>query len=752
MKNFKFIYLLLVAVGAMAFTACDNNDWTPGEYDQNMGVYFADTSAIVVTAEDTQATIAVKRLVANADASILVRSQEVTEAGVSGFFTVAESVNFAAGSDEASLKITFDGKKLTPGEQYKIVLQLDQNEASKYGISEATFSIGIAEPWNVIGTGLYRDDFLGPMYGSGAGAVIEVPIAQHGLEPTRFRMIEPFSPTNCANIIGGVPGDMTYTTPGYVEFIIDPATGNVEIPSSWLGFKLDVKTGDGPVDFYLASVYADENTPMYGYYDEAKGLITFAPQSIMWHIPDGRGNYANQSGLFAVVMPGFSLNDYSISSAYAGIIIEADNETASAVIDFTFGADVESYRFTIVEGAVLDATETVDGIVNDSLGEDVLIYEAPVSESTWKFEMETGIYTVVAVPYGNGEAQVDEASSTRFYFPACATEVPNGDFIVALDSVAALTGNADYDAQFPADYKAALLIEGNAVEIMGLNVWLGDTSSVEGTTLTEQQIVDNYGSDFSPYIANIVANGYVIAGPWDFMSGSSATAIVAIRTVYGKTQYYRVDHAMPYSGELTLGDYVLTEGKNELLVTLTGGYEAGTCFMHMTGFDGTPFFGAVDTEKKTLTFNGMFDGQNEPLFGELYGYYNDEGTQAYGYFSSVNKDFSSVDNMVVTLDENNAPATLSTYFGCLVFNLDDGSPVGTAFAFSPEATFVAAPAEEAPETPETPETPEQAAVKSARKATLVPELNAGLRYSNAKAEKYEGKLPVREYKHNAQVR
>ena len=39
MKNFKFIYLILAAVGAMAFTACNERDWAPGEADTNLGVY-----------------------------------------------------------------------------------------------------------------------------------------------------------------------------------------------------------------------------------------------------------------------------------------------------------------------------------------------------------------------------------------------------------------------------------------------------------------------------------------------------------------------------------------------------------------------------------------------------------------------------------------------------------------------------------------------------------------------------------------
>lgn len=756
MKNFKFIYLLIAAVSALAFTACDKHEWTPGEADNNLGVYFASTADVVVTAEDTSASILVKRLVTAGDEIVTVRSQEVTEPAASGFFTVDDSVMFTDGSDEAELKIKFNGADLTPGVQYEITIQLDPNQASKYGISEATFAIGIAEPWNVLGTGYYRDDFLGPMYSGPAGVMIPVEIAQHGLDSTRYRLIEPFSATNCAYIIGGVPSDMEYTTPGYIEFIIDPETNNVEIVSSWLGFKLDVGTGQ-PENFWMATVYEDENTPMYGYYDAEKGIVSFpTPNSVMWHIDDGRGNYANQSGLMAFVMPGFSLKDYSIVASYAGIDIAADNTTAAAIINFTFGSDVTDYRFTVVEGAVTDITATVEGIVADSLGEDVVVFEASVEDSTWALELAEGIYTIVSVPYAGTEAQVEDASSTRFYVPNTDMNVPEGEFVVAFDSVAGITGNPEYEAQFPSEYAAALLIEGDANEIMSITAWLGDSSSLEGTTLTYEQIVANYGTDFTSFISKIADNGYVILGPYDFMSGSSATALVSIKTVYGKNQIYRLDHEMPYSGSLKIGDYVMADGEgenvSELLVTLTGGYapakatDPETCFLHMAGFDGTAMYGVVDTEAKTITFNGLFDGQAEPLFGQLYNYANASGTQAYGFYSSSTETFEKVSNMVITLDENNAPVGLTTHFGCFVFDLASQQQVGVVFYFSPETTITPAP--EAPAADEQ----KPATFKAARKAAALPELNSGLRYSNVKVEKFDGVLPVRELKHKAVLR
>ena len=143
MKNFKFITLLLAVVGVFAFTSC-KEEWAPGAADANLGVYFPDTSAVVVTAEDMSVDIKVARFDASELADVPVRFEDVES---SGFFDVEKSVFFEPGKTEATLTIYFDGSKLKPGKQYPINIQLDQSQASQYGVSQHIFMIGIAEPW-----------------------------------------------------------------------------------------------------------------------------------------------------------------------------------------------------------------------------------------------------------------------------------------------------------------------------------------------------------------------------------------------------------------------------------------------------------------------------------------------------------------------------------------------------------------------------------------------------------------------------
>lgn len=748
MKNIKFLSLLLAAVGVFAFTSC-KEEWAPGAPDANLGVYFPSTPELVVTAESTSVSIDVARLDSEEAAEVSVRAEDVESCG---FFTVPKSVSFAAGEATTQLTIEVQGDKLEVGKMYPLNIQLDQAEASAYGVSQHIFKIGIAEPWKSLGMGIYRDDFLAPMYGGPSGMMVEVEIVQHELEPNRYRMVEPYSQAMCPYIIGGVPGDMTFGDPGYVEFVVDE-NGNVDIPSSPLGFKLDVGLGDGPEDFFLASLES-------GKFED--GVFWFTtPKSIIWHvrkIEDQLFNYANQAGLFAVALPGYEIKDYSISAAYAGMVTEADNTTTSAVVEFVLGGDVQSYKFTVLDGNIVETAATIEAIVAGS--EDITIYESEADELTWKFSLpNTGIYTIVAVPYGE-EAEVGDAIAYPFYFHKDGGELPHAEFRVFYDSVANLTGNPDYEAQFPEAYFVAAAVVGNPSEMKSITAWIGDANVVKNSGYTPEQIVLNFGNDYSDWIDVIRGNvnpetgvGSVIGGPYNMPTGSTSCAIIAIQTLYGDTQVFYVEKELPNASGFTLGEYKLTDSladeNYELSFYVTGGYEAGQLVAEIDGFQ---FLGLINAETNTVVFDGLEinDGydyiENEFMF-----YYDAAKTQAFGYYAATDAELTTPADLTFSFEGDKLSA-LETYFASCVFSLasEDTPFVGYDFYFSPEATLEYVVVEETPEeTPE--EQPEASALKASAKS-LDAELKFGLEVdvpaSSIKAEVYNGKVN-RKLVHNA---
>ncbi len=756
MKKFNFIYLLLAFVGVLSMTSCEHKyaDYAPGSADKNMGVYFPNTAALVVKAEDSSVEIAVSRMNTAGDVTISLRSEDVDECG---FFTIPKQVSFADGEANSKIVLTFDGSQLTPGVQYPLLLQIDQAEASAYGISEYTFMVGIAEPWKQLGKGIYRDDFLSPLYGGPSGVMVEVDVVQHELEPHRYRMVEPYSQAMCPYIIGGVPSDMIYTGPGYVEFWVDEA-GNVEIPSSPLGFKLVVEKGGTPQDFYLATIYADAETPMYGKFEN--GVFWFTtPNSIMWHIPDGRGNYANTAGLFALALPGNEITDYSIDAAYGGMVVEADNQTVYAVVNFALGTDVHSYEFTVLEGNVTDIESVIDGIIAGS--DELTIYEASADELTWKLSLESSkLYTVVAVPYrAENEPERDDAIAYQFYFPGIGgSELPEPEFKVFYESVASLTGNEEYEAQFPAAYFVALGIVGNADEMKSIKVWIGDSVVADNSGMDYETIVANYGEDYSNHIDTIRKNydpekgyGSVVVGPYNMLSGSTSLAIVAIETVYGKTQVYAVKHTLPNATGFALGSYNISETvegeEYGLGFYLTGGLQAGQLVVEIDGFQ---FGGVIDEENGVVVFDGVEINDVKDYIANTYNfYYDDAQTMAFGYFAASDATLDTPADLTFSY-EGDKIVGLETYFASCVFSLEEGTPfVGYDFYFSPEAVieYTETPAEETPETPET--SAMRASVKS-----LGAELQFGVEYNapvdSIKAEVYYGKVN-RQFVSNATI-
>ena len=746
MRKFNIMSLLLAVVGVLTFASCQHEyaDWTPGEKDSNMGVFFANTENISVSAEDTFVNIEVKRLQTDAAANITLRAEDISS---SGFFTVPETLSFAAGAESAVLKVEFDGSKLTPGVQYAIRIKLQESEASAYAVSENTFKIGIPEPWKNLGKAIYRDDFLSPMYGGPAGVMVEIDIVQHELEPNRYRLVEPFSQTMCPEIIGGVPDDMTFTGPGYIEFVVDEA-GNVEIPSSPLGFKLVVEEGGSPQDFFLASlepgVFAD-------------GVFWFTkPQSIMWHIPDGRGNYANRSGLFAVALPGYQIKDYAISAAYGGMAVESDNTTTSAVINFAVGADVQSYKFTVLEGNISDTAATIEAIVAGS--EDITIYEAAADELTWKLNLPAaGIYTIVAVPYST-EAELEDAISYPFYFHKDGGELPVAQFRVIYDSVANITGNAAYEEAYPGAYFVALALVGNPTEMRSIKAWIGDANVVKASNMTPEQIVMNAGDDFSAAIDMIRAQvnpetgvGSVVLGPYNMASGSTSCAIVAIETLYGDTQVFYVEKELPNATGFTLGEYAISETVDandyELSIYLTGGYEPGQLIADVEGFQ---FLGLVDATTNTVVFSGLEVNDGEDYIeNEVMFYYNAEKTKVYGYWSASDDQLAVYADLTFSFADTKLSG-LETYFASVVFdNTEQGFAFsGYDFLFSPAATVEYVVAEEQPE-----EQPETTALKASAKS-LGAELELGVKadftVGTIKAEVYNGKVN-RSFVNNATI-
>lgn len=717
MKRFKFIYLLLAVVGAVSFASCEHPyaDWTPGAKDNNMGVYFTSTKGFQITPEDDNVVIEVARANAEEAASVTLRYEAKDAEGVATeLFTVPSKVEFAAGSEKGQLTIGFDASQLVMGKKYSIAIKLDEEQASTYAVSEATFTILLPEPWTSMGTGIYFDEILCELFAEadtfrGLGAYVE--FEQNDLDANRIRVKNPFSFDVLGSMWGLVPTWLAYTATDdvYLEFdITDPTNVRVGDPIEIEGgsahyFMFDLNLPDDEWDLCCA-VY--DSTPIV----LENGIIKFPVGSVVLGVfQNGEflgwlTNTANANGFMQYYLPGTEFVNYDMEATYDGMYVSADGATAEAIFNFSLGADIATYKFAFVPGDVTaDPSATAEAIVAGS--EDLKIFEGDAATKQWQIELTKSIWTLVAVPYSaEGEARLQDTYAYNFYFNGTG-EMP----VVNLDvqvgtpaSFAAEENKATIEAETPACFWIGLNIAGPASEIKAMKAWWGTTSSYEAVMadgMTHDAIFADYAADLGQYLEKMAETDAVTVRINVNNHTPNYTVLFRAETIYGTVIEKKLEYTLPaYDGDFAVGEYTFSDATTEsqMVFALIPGKSYNDFYFVHNYVDGSMWYTKYDAEAGTLTNEGVelnYESYGSQ-WGGLYGAFNEEVTQVYGYFSSTTADFAQPAPMVMTVADN-AIAALETYFAMMVIEYDPvndvaGSILGAYFNFTPETVIAPA--------------------------------------------------------------
>lgn len=299
----KYIFLSALALG-LVMTACSDDDYTPGP--QSTGAYFDNTVAAnhYFGADDNAVYITLSRTDAREAATVgLVSTDE------SGLFNVPSSVNFAAGAETADIEITFDPAQVGMSD-YPVTIAVAPEQAYQYGATSYRFNLGFQEAlrWIDYGTCLYRDDLLTTFY-SIENVEYEVPIQRHATTSGLYRLVNPYGKWFPYN----EPGD--YAEGDHYMVIHAENANAVYVDMSYTG--CDWGLGEFVVTSYAGYLLSAGYTPAQVAAEGAfgrmvNGVITFPAQS--WLIAAiGYNNssfyYANNNGLFRIVLPGASVPD-----------------------------------------------------------------------------------------------------------------------------------------------------------------------------------------------------------------------------------------------------------------------------------------------------------------------------------------------------------------------------------------------------------------------------------------------------------
>lgn len=700
----KFLLMGIVAVAGLLSACTSSDDFEPGPKDSGAQVYFPNTipSEFNVGDDESSVTIPVRRVVT--DAAMTVNILASIEQGQEGILNIPSSVSFEAGSDLANLVITFDRSALVDGTEYKASLLLnDEQNLTQYGNNMIDITI-IPWPWEELGTGKYRDGWLCGLF-EGNLVELDVTIHKHKSQEGVYMVEEMFGWTFMTEFFGAtqsqLSGQFSYTPTNITIDCSDPA--NVKIAKQYTGITEGIHNyGDFLIESAAPGTFVN-------------GVITFPEDGINAYMTGYSSDPlpTNPDGTFRIMLPGAQITDYTLTAAYGGMLVNFDNTSASAVIDFTYGADVTGIHYVIAEGDVETSAATLAAQIANGTAENILSVEeftAGAGSVSIKADLTTpGPYTVVALPLDKENKPLESnAAAASFYFPGMdGGDIPDCDVEAMMGSVSenkpdALEKNPD---------ESSLYFKISGSELKTLHLLAMSTSNIE--TLVAQgasyeEIIASYGEDFSSIaVPTINETGYYENIWINLNENTSYTMLVQATNIYGRSKVLAVEKSTAavdtswYTGELAIGKYDMVYQSVEDGETITSsctftvnpvkGSENEFTIKDLGLNNTTSWYASYDSATHKFTVSGVEVGYEDlgSRFGQGWGYYDQAGTMILGFFSFANEQSNGTDPCVFSVDATTGQINqLETLLQVLVADAASGKILGYLTQYLPGETVI----------------------------------------------------------------
>lgn len=700
----KFLLMGIVAVAGLLSACTSSDDFEPGPKDSGAQVYFPNTipSEFNVGDDESSVTIPVRRVVT--DAAMTVNILASIEQGQEGILNIPSTVSFEAGSDLANLVITFNRSALVDGTEYKASLLLnDEQNLTQYGNNMIDITI-IPWPWEELGTGKYRDGWLCGLF-EGNLVELDVTIHKHKSQEGVYMVEEMFGWTFMTEFFGAtqsqLSGQFSYTPTNITIDCSDPA--NVKIAKQYTGITEGVHNyGDFLIESAAPGTFVN-------------GVITFPEDGINAYMTGHSSNPlpTNPDGTFRIMLPGAEITDYTLTAAYGGMLVNSDNSSASAVIDFTYGADVTGIHYVIAEGDVEASAATLAAQIANGTAENILTIEDFVvgaGSVSIKADLTTpGPYTVVALPLDKENKPLESnAAAASFYFPGMdGGDIPDCDVEAMMGSVSenkpdALEKNPD---------ASSLYFKISGSELKTLHLLAMSTSNIE--TLVAQgasyeEIIASYGQDFSSIaVPTINETGYYENIWINLNENTSYTMLVQATNIYGRSKVLAVEKSTAavdtswYTGELAIGKYDMVYQSVEDGETITSsctftvnpvkGSENEFTIKDLGLNNTTSWYASYDSATHKFTVSGVEVGYEDlgSRFGQGWGYYDQAGTMILGFFSFANEQSNGTDPCVFSVDATTGQINqLETLLQVLVADAASGKILGYLTQYLPGETVI----------------------------------------------------------------
>lgn len=397
MKSIHKLIILLVALVSVGLVGCtEEANYSGADQWKGAQVYFPNTldSRIELSPDMDFFEIPLRRVDKTEALSV---SLSIT--GDAELFSIPATANFMAGSDLVMLSVFYTSDRFEYEDFKSVTISvLSEEYTTPYGDSKYTFEAGILAPWESLGIGTIRENGFYESYER------EVMIEQNLIDPTRYRVINPF--------IEGENLEFRVFPKGYVH-------QGIPITMDGLVFFYDFEVAY--LDDYQEYIYAihpsrftDLQNELYWTYNRVKQtsasgapeVVQLAP--IYWLFGAGDGfDMFQEDNAVIIGFPGVVIGDYSLEVSYAGRYTDV-NEMDHVIANVELGEDVTSAKVALVKGR--NADTAIEAIKNGTLESQ----EVSASGSVMFPCSESGNYMIVAVGYADDEARTEASASFKF--------------------------------------------------------------------------------------------------------------------------------------------------------------------------------------------------------------------------------------------------------------------------------------------------------------------------------------------------
>lgn len=367
------IFAAILCLMTIVLGSCKEDTYSPAEMLQTAQVYFPSDGQSVydlVMAND-YVSVSVPLHRVKTDDKITVN---VTATGADGdTIKVAKTVTFEEGSNAAMISIDVKTAELGYDNFKTINLSIaDEDYKTPYGYSSKTIIVGVPAPWVSLGDATYIEQFVGVLFGVD-NIKYPVEIQENNLIPGFYRLVFPYDGKYEYNGDGQWDDTQTYYLEIHAENPDKVYISTQAVGMDWGYGMFMVGT--------LAGYYHDKGDeakaePYYG--TLVDGVLTFPANSLLLAMTDynNGGLYSGGDGTPILVLPGYTLADFSVSATYQGIFITPSEQTF-AVVGVTKGEDAKTVKAVVVEASV-DPAAVADAIASGDIEatdvEDDIVY------------------------------------------------------------------------------------------------------------------------------------------------------------------------------------------------------------------------------------------------------------------------------------------------------------------------------------------------------------------------------------------